>query len=75
MNVLPLLRFLDDSAGTQWAVLFAGPLTRRMLPGLQRHIVFRAEGQQLIAEHDWINQPLSDPELRGLLEQLRSSTS
>jgi len=75
MNVVPLLRFLDDRTGTQWAVLFAGPLSRRMLPDLQRHIVFRAGGQQLIAEHDWIDQPLSDPEMRRLLEQLRSSTS
>ena len=56
-------------------VLFAGPLGRRMLRGLQRYIVFRAAGQQLLAEHDWINQTLTDTELRPLLEQLRSSTS
>ena len=72
MNVVPLVRFPEDTAGVQWTVLYAGPLSRRMLPGLQRHIVFRAAGQQFIAEHDWVNEPLEDGALRQLLNQLRS---
>ena len=73
MNVLPLIRFLGDSTGTQWTVLYAGPLTRRMLASLERHIVFRAGEQQFIAVHDWQNDPLTDSQLRELLTRLQSS--
>ena len=72
MNMMPLVRFLEDTAGVHWTVLYAGPPSPHMLPGLQRHIVFRAEGHQFIAEHDWVNEPLEDSDLRQLLNELRS---
>jgi hypothetical protein len=74
MNLLPLVWFFDDPAGMRWTVLFAGPLTRRMLPGLQRHVVFRAAGEQFVAEHDWINQLPTEAELSYLLQRARSSS-
>ena len=70
--MMPLVRFLEDTAGVQWTVLYASSPSPRMLPGLRRHIVFRAEGQQFIAEHDWVNEPLEDSGLRQLLNELRS---
>jgi hypothetical protein len=74
MNLLPMVRFLDDPIGMRWTVIFTGPLTRRMLPGLQRHVVFRAAGEHFVAEHDWINQPPTEAELSHLLQRVRSSS-
>jgi hypothetical protein len=45
-----------------------------MLPGLQRHVVFRAAGEQFVAEHDWINQLPTEAELSYLLQRARSSS-
>ena len=73
MNMVPLVRFLEDTAGVQWTVLYAGPLSRRMLPDPPRNIVFRAADQQFIAEHDWVDEPLEDSDLRQLLNELRSA--
>ncbi len=72
MNITPLLQFLEDAAGSRWTVLFAGPVSPEVLPGL-RHVVFMAAGERIVAEHDWIAEPLSEPELRLLLERSRGA--
>jgi hypothetical protein len=74
VKILPLMQFLDDPDGTRWTVLYAGPFGRRMLPGLQRHIVLEGGGRRFIVEHDWVNLPLPEPELRQSLDRLRSSS-
>jgi hypothetical protein len=62
---------LAEFDGTRWTVLYAGPFARRMLPGLQRHIVLEGGGRRFIVEHDCVNQPLTESEVREWLERLR----
>ena len=73
MAILPLMQFVSDQEGTQWAVLFAGPLAPPL--GMRRQIVFRANGQQLIIAHDWVAEPPAPSRLLSLLASARDQDS
>lgn len=67
---IPIAQVVEDSAGVRWTVLFAGPHAPRPLPGLTRHLVFRAAGRQHILEYDWIRLAPTEAELLTLLARV-----
>lgn len=73
MAIVPVVQFFNDQEGTQWAVLFAGPLAPPL--GIRRQIVFRANRQQFIIAHDWIAELPSPSQLVALLESARGQDS
>lgn len=72
---IPIAQVVEDSAGVRWTVLFAGPHAPRPLPGLTRHVVFRAAGRQHILEYDWIRHVPTEEDLVTLLARVRRDES